>query len=42
MAMHPLYAKARKFTRNVIAGAIEVHKLKGAGLIESIYEKCLV
>jgi GxxExxY protein len=42
MAMHPLYAKARKFTRNVIVGAIEVHKLKGAGLIESIYEKCLV
>jgi GxxExxY protein len=26
----------------VIGAAIEVHRLKGPGLIESIYEKCLV
>ena len=26
----------------MIGAAIEVHRLKGAGLIESIYEKCLL
>ena len=25
----------------MIGAAIEVHRLKGAGLLESIYEKCL-
>ena len=39
--MHPLYAKADKLSHGVIGAAIEVHRLKGAGLIESIYEKCL-
>lgn len=29
-------------SRTVIGAAIEVHRLKGAGLIESIYEKCLM
>ena len=28
-------------SRTVIGAAIEVHRLKGPGLIESIYEKCL-
>lgn len=29
-------------SREVIGAAIEVHKSLGAGLLESIYEKCLV
>ena len=29
-------------SREVIGAAIEVHRLKGPGLIESIYEKCLL
>jgi len=29
-------------SRVVIGAAIEVHRLKGPGLIESIYEKCLL
>ena len=40
--MHPLFEKADKLSREVIGAAIEVHRLKGAGLIESIYEKCLM
>ena len=40
--MHPLYAKANEISRDVIAGLIEVHKDKGPGLIESIYEKCFL
>jgi GxxExxY protein len=39
--MHPLYAKADAISRDVIGGAIEVHRLKGPGLVESIYEKCV-
>jgi len=39
--MHPLYEKADRLSRDVIGAAIEVHRLKGPGLIESIYEKCL-
>ena len=39
--MHPLYCKADKLSHDVIGATIEVHRLKGAGLIESIYEKCL-
>ncbi len=39
--MHPLYQKADKLTGEIIAGAIEVHRDKGPGLIESIYERCL-
>ncbi|HEY5792096.1 MAG TPA: GxxExxY protein [Chthoniobacterales bacterium] len=39
--MHPLYLKANVLSREVIGAAIEVHRLKGPGLIESIYEKCL-
>ncbi|HWN94975.1 MAG TPA: GxxExxY protein, partial [Methylomirabilota bacterium] len=39
--MHPLYAKADKLTYDVIGAAIEVHRLKGPGLVESIYERCV-
>jgi GxxExxY protein len=41
-AMHPLYPKAHALSSKVIGAAIEVHRLKGPGLIESIYEKCLM
>jgi len=40
--MHPLFEKADRLSREVIGAAIEVHRLKGPGLIESIYEKCLM
>jgi GxxExxY protein len=40
--MHPLFEKADKLSRTVIGAAIEVHRLKGAGLLEGIYEKCLL
>ena len=40
--MHLLFPKASAVTETVIAAAIEVHRDKGPGLIESIYEWCLV
>ena len=40
--MHPLYQKATGLTERIIAAAIEVHRDKGPGLIESIYEWCLL
>jgi GxxExxY protein len=40
--MHSKYEKAHAWSSVVIGAAIEVHRLKGSGLIESIYEKCLV
>ena len=40
--MHALYRKADELSREVIGSAIEVHRIKGPGLIESIYEKCLM
>src|SRR6266705_1083419 len=40
--MHPLYEKADRLSSAVIGAAIEVHRNKGAGLIESIYERCLL
>ena len=39
--MHPKYKQASALTHDVTAGAIEVHKDKGPGLLESIYEWCL-
>ena len=36
--MHPLYDKASKPTESIIGAAIEVHRDKGPGLVESIYE----
>ena len=40
--MHPHYEKASKITQALIGAAIEVHRDKGPGLIESIYEWCLL
>jgi GxxExxY protein len=39
---HPLYAKADKLSHEVIGAAMEVHTIKGAGLLESIYERCML
>jgi hypothetical protein len=40
--MHPLFKQADELSLVVIGAAIEVHRLKGPGLIESIYEKCVL
>ena len=40
--MHPLYTKADALSGQVIGAAMEVHRDKGAGLLESIYERCLM
>jgi len=40
--MHPLFQRADELSRLAIGAAIEVHRLKGPGLIESIYERCLL
>jgi GxxExxY protein len=40
--MHPLYEKADQLSRDVIGAAIEVHRQIGPGLIESIYERCML
>src|SRR6478609_2185108 len=40
--MHPQFQKASGLTETIIAAAIEVHRNKGPGLIESIYEWCLL
>ena len=40
--MHPLYEKADRVSREVIGAAIEVDRHKGPGLIESIYERCIL
>jgi GxxExxY protein len=39
--MHLLFEKASGLTGDIIGAAIEVHRDKGPGLIESIYEWCL-
>jgi GxxExxY protein len=39
--MHPLFCRASELTEEIIGAAIEVHRDKGPGLIESIYEWCL-
>jgi GxxExxY protein len=39
--MHLLYEKASGLTEVIIGAAVEVHRDKGPGLIESIYEWCL-
>jgi GxxExxY protein len=39
--MHPFFERASGLTETIIAAAIEVHRDKGPGLIESIYEWCL-
>jgi len=40
--MHPDYDRADALSKRVIGAAIEVHRKMGPGLIESIYEKCLM
>jgi GxxExxY protein len=40
--MHPKYTQADEWSGRLIGAAIEVHRLKGAGLLEPIYEKCLM
>ena len=40
--MHSLFSKASELTETVIGAAIEVHRNKGPGLIESVYEWCLL
>ena len=40
--MHPLYKQADQLSHTAIGAAIEVHRIKGPGLIESIYERCLM
>jgi GxxExxY protein len=40
--VHPLFEKAAGLTETIIAAAVEVPRNKGPGLIESIYEWCLV
>jgi len=42
LAMHPPYERACGLTETIIAAAIEVHRDKGPGLLESIYEWCLI
>lgn len=39
--MHTNFVKADKLSHEIIAAAIDVHRDKGAGLLESIYEWCL-
>ena len=39
--MHPKYAQAQELSREVIGAGVEVHRILGPGLLESIYEKCL-
>jgi len=39
--MHPLFEEADRLSGQVIAAALEVHRDKGSGLLESIYEWCL-
>ena len=40
--MHPLFKKADEFSHAAIGAAIEVHRNKGSGLLEGIYEKCMM
>ena len=37
-----MYHKADELSHSAIGAAIEVHRIKGPGLIESIYERCLM
>ena len=39
--MHSSFQRASRLTETIIGAAIEVHRDKGPGLIESIYEWCL-
>ena len=40
--MHPLYERASRMTGDIIGAAVEVHRVLGPGLLESIYEWALL
>ena len=40
--MHPRFLDADRMSREAIGAAVEVHRILGPGLLESIYEKCLL
>lgn len=40
--MHPDFTRADRWSADVIGAAIEVHRDKGPGLLESIYQRCLL
>jgi GxxExxY protein len=40
--VHPEFKRADAWSKKIIGAAIEVHRNKGPGLLESIYEKCLM
>ncbi len=40
--MHPKFPQADKLSGEIIGAAIEVHRLMGPGLLENIYERCLL
>jgi GxxExxY protein len=40
--MHRLFEKASGLTGRVIGAAVEVHRVLGPGLLEKIYETCLI
>jgi len=42
LTMHRLFERASGLTETIIGAAIEVHRDKGPGLMESIYEWCLI
>lgn len=39
--MHVKMSRAQELSREIIGAGIEVHRILGPGLLESIYEKCL-
>ena len=40
--MHARFAEADRLSHEAIGAAIEVHRVLGPGLLESIYERCLL
>ncbi len=40
--VHLLYERADRLSHDVIGAAVEVHRIIGPGLLESIYERCLM
>ncbi len=40
--MHPKFEQADRLSRELIGAAIEVHRILGPGLLERIYERCLL
>ena len=42
MTVHLKFQRADELSSVAIGAAIEVHRLKGPGLLESIYEKCMM